>query len=62
MDSPQFHDHFEAENWRLVYFDALREAFLKTREKTRLETLFDVLVVAQPAREVRETNQMLLHL
>ena len=62
MDSPLFHDHFEEENWRLVYFDALREAFLKTREKTRLESLVGIKAAEKPSRQVRETNQILLSL
>jgi hypothetical protein len=62
MDSPLFREHFESESWRLVYFDALREAFLKTRERTRVESLIGLKAVAKPAREVRESPQMLLTL
>jgi 16S rRNA G966 N2-methylase RsmD len=62
MDSPLFREHFETENWRLVYFDALREAFLKTRERTDVEALAGLKAPPKTAREVRESNQMLLTL
>jgi len=35
LTSPLFSDHFENENWKVIYFDALRNAYLK--EKTRLD-------------------------
>jgi 16S rRNA G966 N2-methylase RsmD len=35
MTSPLFREHFEHENWKLIYFDALRAAF--TKEKTDLD-------------------------
>lgn len=40
MQSPLFRQHFEGESWRLLYFDAFRNAFGKQREKTDLEPLF----------------------
>lgn len=35
MTSPLFREHFETENWKIVYFDALRAAYVK--EKTDLD-------------------------
>jgi len=35
MTSPLFREHFENENWKIVYFDALRAAYVK--EKTDLD-------------------------
>ncbi|MGP8200590.1 MAG: hypothetical protein ACLQU4_13935 [Limisphaerales bacterium] len=40
MKSPLFSEHFKKDNWTLVYFNALREAFTKTKAKTALESLF----------------------
>jgi len=33
MKSPLFSEHFEKDNWTLAYFNALREAFTKTRDE-----------------------------
>jgi 16S rRNA G966 N2-methylase RsmD len=41
MKSPLFNEHFLKDNWALVYFNALREAFSKTKAKTNLEALFN---------------------
>jgi putative DNA methylase len=40
MKSPLFSEHFAKDNWTLAYFNALREAFTKTKAKTDLESLF----------------------
>jgi hypothetical protein len=40
MKSPLFSEHFGKDNWTLAYFNALREAFTKTKAKTDLESLF----------------------
>ncbi len=40
MKSPLFSGHFEKDNWTLAYFNALREAFTKTKGRTNLESLF----------------------
>ncbi len=39
MKSPLFNEHFNKDNWTLAYFDALRNAFTKTKAKTALEAL-----------------------
>ena len=41
MQSPLFADHFVNDSWQLLYFDAFREAYLKTKELTVLESLFN---------------------
>ena len=41
MKSPLFSEHFAKDNWTLAYFNALREAFTKTKAKTNLESLFN---------------------
>jgi 16S rRNA G966 N2-methylase RsmD len=40
MQSPLFNQHFTQETWRLLYFDAFRNAYSKARENTELEPLF----------------------
>ncbi len=40
MRSPLFSEHFSKDNWSLLYFNALREAFTKTKARTALEALF----------------------
>jgi hypothetical protein len=39
MKSPLFSEHFHKDHWALLFFDALREAFTKTKAKTELEPL-----------------------
>jgi len=39
MKSPLFSGHFEGDNWTLAYFNALREAFTKSKAETALESL-----------------------
>jgi hypothetical protein len=50
MKSPLFSEHFAKDNWTLAYFNALREAFTKTKSRTSLESLFGKKKSA-PARE-----------
>ncbi|NLF39278.1 hypothetical protein GX586_07520 [bacterium] len=45
MQSPLFKSHFEAESWRLLWFDAFREAYAGKKEKTHIEDLFDKRLV-----------------
>jgi hypothetical protein len=40
MKSPLFSDHFQKDNWTLLYFNTFREAFTKTKAQTALEPLF----------------------
>jgi 16S rRNA G966 N2-methylase RsmD len=40
MKSPLFSEHFQKDNWTLLYFNMLREAFTKTKARTALEPLF----------------------
>ena len=40
MKSPLFSEFFQKDNWTLVYFNALRDAFTKTKARTALEPLF----------------------
>ena len=40
MKSPLFSEHFAKDNWNLLFFDALRDAYAKSKQKTSLEKLF----------------------
>jgi hypothetical protein len=63
MKSPLFSEHFEKDNWTLAYFNALREAFTKTKAKTALESLFGKKYVHVSRRETKNNeNQALFEL
>jgi 16S rRNA G966 N2-methylase RsmD len=59
MESPLFKDHFEDENWRLVYFDTLRQAFVKTGDNTDLDALVGVKGPGTGRLAVREPSPQL---
>lgn len=42
MQSPLFNQHFNDDSWNLLFFDKLREAYTKKREKTEIEKLIGV--------------------
>jgi hypothetical protein len=64
MKSPLFSGHFEKDNWTLAYFNALREAFTKTKAKTELELLFGKKKSAESGRHEDKgpENQVLFEL
>ena len=41
LTSPLFKDHFENENWQLIYFDTLRNAYAKQKGKTDIYSLIN---------------------
>jgi len=41
LTSPLFKDHFENENWQLIYFDTLRNAFTKQKTKVDIYSLIN---------------------
>jgi len=45
MTSPMFEHHFINENWDVLYFDSLRNAYLKNKANIDLNNLTDKLVV-----------------
>jgi 16S rRNA G966 N2-methylase RsmD len=61
MKSPLFSCHFEQESWMLLFFDAFRQAFTKTKAATDLESLFGKKKSSQPraVRRPAEGNQKL---
>jgi len=58
MTSPLFKEHFENENWKVIFFDALRAAY--TKEKTDLD-IFSIVnlrkVTAGPSAKAIKSNQ-----
>lgn len=62
MKSPLFSQHFEQENWALLFFDALRQAFTKTRAATPVESLFGKkksVGTGGPHHEIKEDQDLL---
>jgi hypothetical protein len=59
MQSPLFQEHFEKESWTLLYFNALRRAFVEEHAGVRLEGLYNMRAETPPAVRVRETQQNL---
>jgi 16S rRNA G966 N2-methylase RsmD len=57
MKSPLFSEHFEKDNWTLAYFNALREAFTKTKAKTALEALFGKKKNVNVSRRENKNNE-----
>lgn len=51
MTSPLFKEHFESENWRLIYFDTLRNAYVKDKNKVDIYELINKKV-----RQSKEEN------
>jgi len=41
LTSPLFKDHFENENWQLIYFDTLRNAYTKQKAKVDIDSLIN---------------------
>jgi 16S rRNA G966 N2-methylase RsmD len=59
MRSPLFSQHFEHENWALLFFDAFRQAFTKTKAHTSVESLLGKKKSAVPgdAHPIPQENQ-----
>ena len=57
MKSPLFSEHFQKDNWTLVYFNALREAFTKTKARTALELLFGKKMAAPLTENCRRSER-----
>lgn len=57
MKSPLFNEHFQKDNWTLAYFNALREAFTKTKAKTNLESLFNKKKLIQSYRQKSDSTE-----
>ncbi|HEX8948333.1 MAG TPA: hypothetical protein VF790_05180, partial [Dissulfurispiraceae bacterium] len=42
MTSPLFRDHFENENWKLIFFDALRVAYAKEKKDLDIYSIINL--------------------
>jgi hypothetical protein len=62
MRSPLFSEHFAQDNWALLFFDALRQAFTKTKAATPVEALLGKKKSAgagPPQHELKEDQDLL---
>ena len=56
LTSPLFKDHFENENWQSIYFDTLRNAYLKQKAKTDIYSLINKKTGTSKNRAVSSTH------
>jgi hypothetical protein len=56
--SPLFKDHFENENWKLIYFDALRISYLKHKSNINIYDLIDQKNVMSEKVTYIEQNEL----
>ena len=54
MTSPLFREHFDDENWKLLYFDTLRVAYTKQKASLDIYSLLDKMT--KPSREKNPPN------
>lgn len=60
MASPLFEQHFLKENWQVLYFDAIRNGYLKTKDKMDLDSMarYDLNVIRDEIAEYQTKNQI----
>jgi 16S rRNA G966 N2-methylase RsmD len=57
--SPLFHDRFKSDNWNLIYFEILREEYLKHKSKTNILELLDKKPkIVSKAKKGKDEDQM----
>lgn len=56
MASPLFRESFTAHNWNLLFFDKFREAFLRTKDSTNIESLLGVSASSGPEKKKTENG------
>ncbi len=54
MESPLFKERFEGDNWQLIYFGSLRQAFAKTKTRTKVSELYGSKKNHGPVEKVEE--------
>lgn len=58
MTSPLFREHFENENWKIIFFDALRGAFIKEKINLDISSIVNLQKVnAGCSAQSKENNQ-----
>jgi hypothetical protein len=59
MESPLFKDSFLSHSWNLLFFDKFREAYLKTKDSTKIEELLGLPAAAiHPDRKKSKQHQL----
>lgn len=61
MTSPLFREHFETENWKIVYFDALQAAYVKEKADLDINSIVNLKKVTAgvSAREAKKEQERL---
>lgn len=59
MSSPLFKEHFENENWNLIYFDVLKSTYIKQKTKLDIYTLIGKKMTSAPKKDI-SAKQLLL--
>lgn len=61
MTSPLFRDHFENENWNIIFFDALRAGYVKEKTKLDIHTIINLKGVKAglSAKEIDQNQENL---
>ena len=61
MTSPLFREHFENENWHIIYFDALRAAYVKEKTDLDINSIVNLKKVSAgvSAREAKKDQERL---
>ncbi|MEW6200912.1 MAG: hypothetical protein AB1546_02990, partial [bacterium] len=63
MISPLFREHFENENWKIIYFDALRAAYVKEKANLDIYSLINQKNVSDRSSiKAAKNNQEMLFL
>ncbi len=57
LTSPLFKEHFESENWKLIYFDTLRTEYLKHKNNTDVYRVIDKKTTSTKLSKALATGQ-----
>ena len=60
MASPLFEQHFRTENWQVLYFDAIRNGYLKDKDQIDLDTMTNkqINIIKDDTVEYQTRNQI----
>ena len=61
MTSPLFREHFENENWKVIFFDALRAAYIKQKTNLDIYSIINKKAISAggAAREAKKEQERL---
>jgi predicted YcjX-like family ATPase len=57
LTSPLFKEHFEQDNWKLIYFDTLRTAYIKSKNDLDVRSIIDQKTLAAKKTGVADKEQ-----